>query len=94
MNDQPSRQDDYTVCHTVTVPRQAADAFALFTDGLTTWWPAEYTWAQSVLDMIAMEPGANGRCFERGPYGFECDWGRVLVWEPPMLAYVSSMVVC
>ena len=22
-------------------------------------------------------------CFELGPHGFRCDWGRVLAWEPP-----------
>jgi uncharacterized protein YndB with AHSA1/START domain len=36
-----------------------------------------------VLDTIAIEPRAGGRCFERGPHGFECDWGRVLAYDPP-----------
>ena len=22
-------------------------------------------------------------CFEVGPHGFRCDWGRVLAWQPP-----------
>ena len=72
-----------SIQHTLTVPQAIENAFALFTDGLTTWWPAEYTWSQEVLESITIEPGVNGRCFERGPHGFECDWGRVLVWEPP-----------
>ncbi len=26
----------------------------------------------------------NAPCYERGPFGFTCHWGRVLAWEPPM----------
>lgn len=77
------KHEQNSVQHSITVPRAAKNAFAFFTDGLTLWWPAEYTWAQDVLESITIEPGVNGRCFERGPHGFECDWGRVLVWEPP-----------
>lgn len=68
---------------TRTVPAPANRAFELFTDDLSTWWPAEYTWAQETLETIAIEPEEGGRCFERGPHGFECDWGRVLTWDPP-----------
>jgi uncharacterized protein YndB with AHSA1/START domain len=58
-------------------------AFATFSDGLAGWWPREYTWAQDTLETIAIEPREGGRCFERGPHGFHCDWGRVLAWDPP-----------
>jgi len=68
---------------TVTVPAPLDRAFAVFTEGLGTWWPAEFTWSQDVLDSIGMELRAGGLCFERGPYGFRIDWGRVLTWEPP-----------
>jgi uncharacterized protein YndB with AHSA1/START domain len=64
----------------VRVPPERA--FASFVN-LGRWWPREYTWSQNVLHYIGIEPRLGGACFERGPHNFECDWGRVLVWEPP-----------
>jgi uncharacterized protein YndB with AHSA1/START domain len=66
----------------MTVPVPVESAFTTFVD-LTRWWPREYTWAANVLEDIGIEPGQGGHCFERGPYGFTCHWGRVLAWEPP-----------
>ncbi|HYD50983.1 MAG TPA: SRPBCC family protein [Gemmatimonadaceae bacterium] len=66
-----------------TIARPPAEAFALFTEGLGRWWPREYTWGQEALEAIGMEPRPGGLCFERGPHGFRCDWGRVVAWEPP-----------
>jgi uncharacterized protein YndB with AHSA1/START domain len=31
---------------------------------------------------IGIEPGIGGMCYEVGPHGFRCDFGRVLAWEP------------
>jgi uncharacterized protein YndB with AHSA1/START domain len=67
---------------TVVVPLTIDRAFALFTD-LDRWWPMEYTRAQVVDQEIVIEPHAGGFCYERGANGFRCDWGRVLVFEPP-----------
>lgn len=69
--------------HTLTVPLSVGRAFAAFVEGLGAWWPGEYTWSADVLELIAIEPRVGGRCFERGPHDFECDWGRVLVYERP-----------
>jgi uncharacterized protein YndB with AHSA1/START domain len=66
----------------VTLPVPPERAFALWTTELGAWWPREYTWSQGALEHIAIEPREGGRAFERGPRGFECDWGRVLVCEP------------
>jgi uncharacterized protein YndB with AHSA1/START domain len=68
---------------TCEVPVPVERAFEVFVDELATWWPAEYTWSADVLDTIAIEPRAGGMCFERGPHGFRCDWGRVLTFERP-----------
>lgn len=58
-------------------------AFKCFAEGLGAWWPREYTWSGECLESIAIEPFEDGRCYERGPHAFQCDWGRVLVWDPP-----------
>ena len=69
--------------HSFEVNASVEHAFNVFADGLVTWWPQEYTWSKDVLELIAIEPREGGRCFERGPHNFQCDWGRVLAWEPP-----------
>lgn len=65
------------------LPVDRPTAFELWTAGFTSWWPAEYTWSQDVLEWIGIDPQLGGRCTERGPNGFECDWGHVTGWDPP-----------
>lgn len=67
-------------------------AFRTFTEGIQTWWPREYSWSGPVLERIGIEPRADGMCFEIGPHGFRCDWGRVLEWDPPGLLVFSWQV--
>jgi uncharacterized protein YndB with AHSA1/START domain len=70
------------VVHTLEHTAGAERAFAAFAD-LGTWWPPEYSWAGDVLEEIGIEPREGGHCYELGPHGFRCDWGRVTAWEPP-----------
>jgi hypothetical protein len=67
----------------MTVPCAAAEAFAMFTLRVGSWWPREFTSSQDSLALFGLEPREGGACFEVGPYGFRCDWGRVLTWQPP-----------
>ena len=66
----------------VTVPADPDRAYERFAAELGSWWPPEYTWSQAVLEEIALEPRVDGRCYERGPNDFRCDWGRVTAAEP------------
>jgi hypothetical protein len=67
----------------------AEHAFAVWTSGIGTWWPADHTVSgQPGLDVV-MQGGVGGRIYERTPDGLEHDWGEVTVWSPPArLAYL------
>lgn len=66
---------------TVNVP--AKEAFAAFTDRFSMWWPSAFTLSKEALHTIGFEQKVGGACYEIGPNGFRCDWGRVISWEPP-----------
>ncbi len=68
---------------TVTVGVPVERAFRVFTDSFGTWWPAEYHIGQTDMAEAILEPREGGRWYEKGVDGSECDWGRVLAWEPP-----------
>lgn len=58
-------------------------AFAVFTRNMTRWWPVTHSIGTSPLKEAIIEPQEGGRWYERGEDGSECQWGRVLVWDPP-----------
>ncbi|MGK5675738.1 SRPBCC family protein [Micromonospora sp. URMC 106] len=68
---------------TITVGAPVERAFRVFTESLDSWWPAGYHIGRADLAEAVLEQGEGGRWYERGTDGSECDWGRVLVWEPP-----------
>lgn len=72
-----------SVTSEVTVPLSRNDAFKLFTAQFGRWWPRDYSYSREVLDTIALGNGQGQWCYERGPHGFRCDWGRIVEWAPP-----------
>ncbi len=88
MTQQPA---DEPIRVAATVPLPADQAFPAFAD-LARWWPRQYTWAADTLEDIGLEPREGGLCYERGPHGFTCHWGRVLAWEPPTRLLITWQI--
>lgn len=79
-------QDDVTdipVRKHVVVRASAHHAFRVFTDGVDGWWPRTHHIGASPMRRAIIESRAGGRCYTEQEDGIECDWGTVLVWEPP-----------
>ena len=71
------------VRRSVTVKAAQARAFQVFTDGFGRWWPASHHIGKVEMKSAVIEPRAGGRWYEIGEDGSHCEWGKVLVWEPP-----------
>jgi uncharacterized protein YndB with AHSA1/START domain len=68
----------------ITVEASQARAFDVFTREHGVWWPlATHHIGSAPAETAIIEPRAGGRWFERAADGGECEWGRVLVWDPP-----------
>jgi len=73
----------------VVVDASADRAFAVFTDGIGTWFPPEYNMLAVPIAERVFEPHVGGRVYDRGVDGSECQWARVLVYEPPHRVVIS-----
>ena len=77
---------------TINVGVPVDRAFQVFTTAFDSWWPREYHIGQAEMAEAILEPRQGGRWFERGADGSECDWGRVLAWEPPHRLVVTWQI--
>ena len=75
---------DLTVRKEVTVPLDPARAFDLFTARIGEWWPlGTHSLHGGEAETAVFEPRAGGRLYERTRAGDECEWARVVAFEPP-----------
>jgi uncharacterized protein YndB with AHSA1/START domain len=77
------------VKRSIRVNAPQARAFDVFATRFDSWWPREHHIGKAVMKEAIIEPHAGGRWYEKGEDGSECNWGRVLVWEPPSRLVLS-----
>lgn len=72
-----------SVRKSITVRASLDRAFRVFTEGVDSWWPRGHHIGKSPMTKTVIEGRAGGRCYSEQADGTECDWGSILVWEPP-----------
>lgn len=74
---------DTTVRTDVVVHAPADRAFKVFTEQFDRIKPREHNMLGVDIAESVFEPRVGGRVYDRGVDGTECQWGRVLAYEPP-----------
>jgi len=72
-----------SVQSSIVVEAPIEQAFSVFTEGIGTWFPPEYNLLDVEIAERVFEPRVGGRIYDRGTDGSECQWARVLAYEPP-----------
>ena len=67
----------------VVVDAPIARAFAVFTERLGDYKPAEHNLLQVPIAQTVFEPRVGGHIYDRGTDGSICRWARVLAYQPP-----------
>lgn len=82
------------VVKSIDVRRSAADAFRIFTQEISSWWPmVTHTRAKTaegqVTVRVTVEPRVGGRVYETLATGEELEWGEVRAWAPGELLAIA-----
>lgn len=84
MTTPPAQEGIRPIRLTARVKRNQADAFDLFTTGMSKWWPLDrFSFDTSRSQEVNIEPFAGGRLYERYRDGREHTIGEVLRWDRP-----------
>lgn len=75
--------DRTSVRKSVVVSAPPQRAFDTFVEAISRWWPPSHHIGKAALKAVVIEPRVGGRWYEVGDDGTQCDWGKVLAWEPP-----------
>lgn len=75
------------IVKSIDVRRSAADAFRIFTEEVSAWWPMKtHSRAKDVAGertvKVTIEPRVGGRIYETLHDGRELEWGEVSAYEP------------
>jgi uncharacterized protein YndB with AHSA1/START domain len=75
--------------HQIVVDAPIDRAFSVFTNDFGAFKPPEHNLLSVELAETVFEPRAGGRLYDRGVDGSECNWARVLAYEPPDRVVIS-----
>lgn len=78
-----SQAEETSIRTEVVVETAREHAFNLFSERFDQIKPREHNMLAVDIAESIFEPHAGGRVFDRGVDGSECQWGRVLAYEPP-----------
>jgi len=76
----------------INVKATVERAFQVFTEGIDTWWPRSHHIGKSPMKRIILEGRPGGRCYSEQVNDTECDWGSVLVWDPPQRFVIAWQI--
>jgi uncharacterized protein YndB with AHSA1/START domain len=83
---------DGSVRQSITVAAAPAQAFHVFTADFDSWWPRTHHIGPSPLTKAIIEGRVGGRCYSEQEDGTDCQWGQVLVWEPPRRLVIAWQI--
>jgi len=76
----------------ITVNAAPERAFRVFTGEFDSWWPRSHHIGTSPMTRGIVESKTGGRCYSEQEDGTECDWGTVLVWDPPRRIVIAWQI--
>ena len=88
----PPTAEEAVVRKSILVRAPIARAWSVFVEQMETWWPATHHIGATPFEAIFVEPRVGGRWYERNVDGEQCDWGKVLTWDPPHCVCFSWQV--
>jgi uncharacterized protein YndB with AHSA1/START domain len=74
---------DTAVRTSIVVEAPIERAFSVFTEDMASWWPPDHHILEAELAEMVVEPREGGRVYDVGVDASECQWARVLAYEPP-----------
>jgi uncharacterized protein YndB with AHSA1/START domain len=78
-----AKAEDTTVRTEIVVDAPLDRAFKVFTERFDRIKPREHNMLGVDIAESVFEPRVGGRVYDRGVDGSECQWGRVVAFEPP-----------
>jgi len=78
-----------SIRHETVIDAPIERAFSFFTKDFGSFKPPEHNLLGVEIAETVFEPRVGGRLYDRGLDGSECNWARVLAYEPPDRVVIS-----